>query len=245
MIENKPDIAEVLRRTQEGDYCSPKDWDVRRIPGAVRELMKKYNLTKTCNPDTPVNIDFELADTYFKAGYEMALKVGYFCHDTERIVRVTQEELDTALQYAPREIFTGQGKDGVWVKHRTPGDPYPLRGERELPEQPALGAHVFRVQCGVCHTWDGANGLAHLTHGWTDDQLRLNIAQLQRTKAFMPPFAGTPKELEALVQWLRWGHAGKPEDWPETSDPEVLEQIQGYLDEAGVAPGVEVEGMRG
>ncbi len=127
MIENRPDIGEVLRRTQEGEYCSPKDWDVRRIPGAVRELMKKYGLTKTCNPDTPVNLDDDLADTYFKAGYEMALRVGYFCHDTERIVRASQEELDTALRYAPREIFTGQGKDGVWVKHRTPGDPYPLR----------------------------------------------------------------------------------------------------------------------
>lgn len=122
----------------------------------------------------------------------------------------------------------------------TTGDPYPLRGERELPEQLGLGAHVFRVQCSVCHTWDGANGLAHLTSGWTDDQLRLNIAQLQRTKNFMPPFAGTPEELEALVQWLRWGHADKPDGWPVADDPRVIAQIQRHLDEVGVEPGIRV-----
>lgn len=122
----------------------------------------------------------------------------------------------------------------------TTADPYPVLAGGELPEQVELGAHVFRVQCGVCHTWDGANGLAHLTYGWTDDQLRLNIAQLQRTKAFMPPFAGTAAELEALVQWLRWGHADQPEEWPASANPAVLAQIQRHLDEVGVEPGVEV-----
>ncbi len=50
---------------------------------------------------------------------------------------------------------------------------------------------VYRFQCSVCHTYDGANGLLELTGTWTLDQKRLNIAQLQRTKPFMPPFAGT------------------------------------------------------
>ena len=127
MTANRPDIAETLRRIQVGEYCAPKDWDVRRIPGVVKDLLNKYQLSGTCSPETPVNLDYELADTFFRAGYEMALRLGFYCTDTERIVRVSQEELDNALQYAPRELFIGEGKDGIWIKHRMPGDPYPLR----------------------------------------------------------------------------------------------------------------------
>lgn len=122
----------------------------------------------------------------------------------------------------------------------TPGDPYPLEGDPLPNEQLTRGAHVFRIQCSVCHTWDGANGLVHLTDGWTPQQLRLNIAQLQRTKPFMPPFAGTADEVEALVEWLQWGHEGRPDEWQETTGAAPLDEIQGYLDEAGTAPGIDV-----
>lgn len=124
----------------------------------------------------------------------------------------------------------------------TTGDPYPLRDPAGYPNpQVRTGAHVFRVQCSVCHTWDGANGLAHLTDVWTTDQLRLNIAQLQRTKPFMPPFAGPPEEVEAIAQWIQWGHEGRPEQWPLSGDPDVLASIQQHLQAVGTTPGVDLE----
>jgi hypothetical protein len=95
---------------------------------------------------------------------------------------------------------------------------------------------VFRNLCSVCHTPDAANGLTHLTEHWGETQLRLNIAQLQRTKPFMPPFAGNAAELEALVQWLRWTSARRPPAWAESHDPGVEMQIQAWLDEAGTEP---------
>lgn len=95
-------------------------------------------------------------------------------------------------------------------------DPYPLTNAAELPcEQVRLKAKVFRFQCSACHTTDGSNGLRHLTATWTTPQKRMLIAQLQRTKAFMPPFAGTPDELEALVQFVEWHNAGRPMNWPD------------------------------
>ncbi|HTL52053.1 MAG TPA: c-type cytochrome [Planctomycetota bacterium] len=118
-------------------------------------------------------------------------------------------------------------------------DPYPLRDDADYPRynnQLRLGAKVFRLQCSICHTYDGANGLSHLTGTWSADQMRMNIAQLQRTKAFMPPFAGSPEELEALVQLLRWRNAGRPDDWPVRHDPATLAQIQRWLDQVGPQP---------
>ena len=125
-------------------------------------------------------------------------------------------------------------------------DPYPLRDGLSYPnDQLKKGAKVYRFQCSVCHTYDGANGLLDLTGTWTLDQKRLNIAQMQRTKAFMPPFAGTAVELEALVQLLSWRRAGMPRDWPASDDPATLAKIQVWLDEVGTRPGIELMGHDG
>jgi mono/diheme cytochrome c family protein len=121
----------------------------------------------------------------------------------------------------------------------TTDDPYPLQNAGEMPTpQLAKGARVYRTLCSVCHTVDGANGLVHLTGTWSVEQLRLNIAKLQRTKPFMPPFAGNAEEVEALVQWLRWNAEERPGEWSDSTDPAVIAQIDQWLDEAGTQPGV-------
>ena len=119
----------------------------------------------------------------------------------------------------------------------TADDPYPLRDAARYPTaQLALGARVYRAQCSACHTLTGANALVELMAGWSLDQQRLNVAALQRTKGFMPPFAGTPAEVEAVVQLVRWRHAGAPAAWPAAVDAAALAQIRRWLDEAGPDP---------
>jgi cytochrome bd-type quinol oxidase subunit 1 len=125
-------------------------------------------------------------------------------------------------------------------------DPYPLRNADAIPgSQLQTGAKVFRYQCSVCHTINGVNGLTHLTGTWKPDQKRLMIAKLQLTKPFMPPFAGTAEELEALVQYLTWEHDGRPGDWPDSrQDPgydAVRAAIEKWLEEAGTRPGYAID----
>jgi hypothetical protein len=67
--------------------------------------------------------------------------------------------------------------------------------------------------------------------------MRMNIAKLQHTKPFMPPFAGTAEELESLVQFIKWSSSGTPSAWEISVEPETLSQIAKWLDEAGVEPG--------
>lgn len=116
----------------------------------------------------------------------------------------------------------------------TAGDPYPLRDDARYPnDQLKRGAKVYRVLCDACHTMNGSNGITHLVRTWTDDQMRLNIAKLQRTKGFMPPFAGNAEDVESLVQLLKWEIADRPAAWPPSTDPATLAQISKWLDEAG------------
>jgi cytochrome d ubiquinol oxidase subunit I len=113
-------------------------------------------------------------------------------------------------------------------------DPYPILLASKIPNaQIETGAKVFRAQCSICHTPTGVNGLTHLASSWSTDQKRMNIAKLQLTKTFMPPFAGPPEELEALVQYIEWVGAGEPANWPLSQDPAVRERIATWLREAG------------
>jgi hypothetical protein len=114
----------------------------------------------------------------------------------------------------------------------TVDDPYPLRDDaRYANDQLRRGAKVERALCDACHTMKGGNALVELTRSWTEDQLRLNIAKLQHTKAFMPPFAGNADDVEALAQLLRWETRGAPATWPIAPTPP---EIATYLDAAGV-----------
>ncbi len=113
-------------------------------------------------------------------------------------------------------------------------DPYPVRdGDRYPSPQLVRGRKVYRFQCNVCHSMEGVNGLVHLTRSWSTEQKRLNVAQLQHTKPFMPPFAGNAEDLEALVQLLEWEAAGRPERWPVVDDVPTLTQNHLWLRDAG------------
>ena len=79
--------------------------------------------------------------------------------------------------------------------------------------------------------------MTHLTGSWTTQQNRMNIAKLQHTKPFMPPFAGNIEELEALVQMIEWTNMRRPLRWPVSSGADTYASIREWLEEAGTSPG--------
>ncbi|OGO20969.1 MAG: hypothetical protein A2Z14_14750 [Chloroflexi bacterium RBG_16_48_8] len=122
----RPEIIEMLERTNTGEYCTLKEWDVKRIPSSIREKIKAYNLGQSFDPNNPVNTEDSLADEFYKAGYELALELGMLCENTNRIVKVSEEELASAIELAPSEILVGEGDDGTWIRARKPEDSTPM-----------------------------------------------------------------------------------------------------------------------
>ena len=64
------------------------------------------------------------------------------------------------------------------------------------------GAEVFRVQCAMCHTISGYNGIKALTVGWTEQDIYDALGRLERLRGIMPPFVGSDAERRALSAWL-------------------------------------------
>lgn len=113
-------IMNSLEKAYTGPVCSVKEWDTKVIPKTIKAKLKEHRLENTYDPDNPINCDDDLADAFFKAGYELALELGLLCTDTERIIKVSEKELQESLREYPTEVVFGRGKDQVIMRPRKP-----------------------------------------------------------------------------------------------------------------------------
>jgi len=119
-------LLDVLEKTQEGPICKVKDWDFKIVPSKTALMLKEHGLDKVYDPNTPIPSDDGLADDFWEAGFRLALELGMFCPETERIVRFSEEELKAGLENRPCELDLGYGKDGVKIVTRRPDDERPI-----------------------------------------------------------------------------------------------------------------------
>ncbi len=113
-----------LDKAYHGPIIPMKEWDTKIIPKTIKGILKKYNLMNTLDVENPINCDDELADRFFQAGWELALELGLYCEDTERVIKVTEEEILECMRDYPSQIILGEGQDQVIMKPRKPEDPY-------------------------------------------------------------------------------------------------------------------------
>lgn len=115
-------FLETLDKVHNGPLCTLTDWNTKIIPRSVSRKLDEHHLRKTFDRDNPINSDDMLADEFFRAGFELAVEIGMLCQDTERIIKVTEDELKNAVQNAPGMFAIGEGVDRIILKARKPED---------------------------------------------------------------------------------------------------------------------------
>jgi hypothetical protein len=66
-----------------------------------------------------------------------------------------------------------------------------------------VGHAIYQIECRICHTSDGINGLKSLTKGWNRDAIRHRLNNLPGGGTpYMPPFVGNDREKDALAAYL-------------------------------------------
>lgn len=116
------DFLEILERSRNGPVCKPIDWDAKIVPQKAEEKLKEHDLRGTYDVSHPINCDDSLADDYFRAAFELAADLGYYCTDTERVVRISEQELRDSLRDAPSALIIGSGFDQTVLETRRPED---------------------------------------------------------------------------------------------------------------------------
>jgi len=115
-------FIEVLKRAQSGPFCKPREWDMKVIYEKVRNTLNEHGLKGTYDPQNPVNTDDGLADEFFKAAFNLALEVGMYCIDTQRMIKFSEEELKEAIYEAVESVTIGKYPDEAFLRARKPED---------------------------------------------------------------------------------------------------------------------------
>ena len=67
-----------------------------------------------------------------------------------------------------------------------------------------VGKSIYQIECRICHTENGINGLKGLTTGWSHDAIRNRLNNLPGGGTpYMPPFVGTDAEKDALAAYVK------------------------------------------
>jgi methylamine--corrinoid protein Co-methyltransferase len=190
-------LMQVLDKANTGPVTNLNDWGLA-VGKNIQEKLAKYKIANTCDLKNPINIHDDLADAFFKAGYELAVDMGLFCQDTERVIRLSESDFAYAIKNTKDNLILGKGRDRVVLKHRQPEDPHE-------PINAAPMGHLVTEELYVKLT----QGIAR--HREVD----LLRSPTPGTMHGRPVLAGTPMETAAgmyqmqLSREARW-KAGRP-----------------------------------
>jgi methylamine---corrinoid protein Co-methyltransferase len=122
MTINRERILEVLDKAHSGPVYKERDFNIEVVSKSLRNAVKEFGLKKTCDVNNPVNMDDDLADRYYQAGFKAAVEIGLMCKDTSRVITFNEQELQSAIDAAPKEFWLGSGDQRVHYQHRKPED---------------------------------------------------------------------------------------------------------------------------
>jgi methylamine--corrinoid protein Co-methyltransferase len=114
---------EILDRANTGPYISEENWDLEKVAMTARRLVKKYKVEY--DPNEVVTSDPAIADAIYQAGYEMAVELGAYSRSTERIIEISQDEIDAGIHNMKKTLVMGEGKDARTLHARTLDDGLP------------------------------------------------------------------------------------------------------------------------
>lgn len=114
---------EILDRAHSGPYLSEENWDLEKVAMTARRLVKKYKVAY--DPNEIVTSDPAIADAIYQAGYEMAVELGAYSRSTERIIELSQDEIDAGIRNMKKTLVMGEGKDARTLHARTLDDDLP------------------------------------------------------------------------------------------------------------------------
>ena len=110
-------LLEIAERTQTGEKMEEKKWDMEFFR-TISELVEKYGIVFPGEHHF-INMDDELAERAFGAAIELLEKMGVYCITTRRCIKLSRDEIITAIREAPTEILMGEGRDRrIWKQRK-------------------------------------------------------------------------------------------------------------------------------
>lgn len=114
-IEKALTVYETYLRSERGPKVTENVWDNKIVPNAAAALKEKYEISFG---DEFIPTDPDIKKRLFQAGMELLVSVGIYNVDTERVIRVTEEEVRAGIRAAPKRVELGEYGDKVMIEPR-------------------------------------------------------------------------------------------------------------------------------
>ena len=159
-------FLDLFERGNTGEKVSKEDWDMEYIIENVMDLVDEYEFD--WDEDLIIPEDSKLFSDMFEAAKKLLLRTGLYNMSTERIMTLSEEEIDNGLKNMKTELTMGEGKDAytliarkaedkrppaVWAGN--PGCPTPERLYYPIIESVAKEPVIDLLTCGSLVDVDG------------------------------------------------------------------------------------------
>jgi len=104
-------VLDYYERALNGSRMEEKVFDIETLPGKLKELVKKYEISY--NREDVVPQDLEMAKRVFDAALELVSEIGVYFLDTRSIIKIERNEILAALKEAPAQHTLGTGVNEV------------------------------------------------------------------------------------------------------------------------------------
>jgi methylamine--corrinoid protein Co-methyltransferase len=116
-------LFEIIERARNGPFVKESEFEAKILPTKLKELVKEYDIKR--DPEILIPSDNDLADSIFKAAYNLIIDLGVYCNDTGRIIKIYEEDIKEALKSLPEKIIVGSGREVREISIRSIEDKKP------------------------------------------------------------------------------------------------------------------------
>ncbi|MDR1045653.1 MAG: monomethylamine:corrinoid methyltransferase [Candidatus Adiutrix sp.] len=117
MIRN---FLEICERSHHGPIVKKADWDLKTVVKNTSRLVREFGLAWDRNNLTPV--DDGLCDRVFQAAKTLIVETGIYNMSTERVIHLSEAEIEAGLSNMKQSLVMGEGRDAVILVARKPED---------------------------------------------------------------------------------------------------------------------------
>jgi hypothetical protein len=181
------DFLEICQRALSGPIMTETDFDMNVFLPKLGQVIQEYDIRY--DPSTPVPSDDELADRVFGAAVEFFSEVGVYCQDTNRVIRLSRDEIQEGITEPSPPCRVGEGKEAKIFSSRRPED-------GNLP--------WCHVGSGIVASSEEIMTNLVAAYGAIPEADSISISALDNVRGIPVP-AGSPLEIYAAIRSVRLG----------------------------------------
>jgi len=109
-------LIEIATRAYSGPRMTEKEWNLGMF-AKMQQLVKEHKLAHS-GPELYFEVEENYVDAAWKAAVRFLVEQGVYCITTNRVIKLTEEEVLEAARAAPGEIVIGEGRDARTIRKR-------------------------------------------------------------------------------------------------------------------------------